>query len=589
MSKKKHKQYNKNKPKKENLVYQASRALWKTENRPERKIGPITRILNFFRETHAYNKKMRGAYWLSNDKRRAAHRAIFASTCAPAYNAWNDLWDTAWNFLVRFFSDFKDLIIDIANVFITIGYYLHSFIIYISDWIADIAYWCEGRKHTILVVFATLTIGGVATVLFMSSITAYEYSYYGKKLGTAKSEKIVYDTISVIGDKLAKNAGANINIDVERDIQFTKVRGFNLKTDSPDDILNTLTYMQDLQVDAYAICVNDVDKVIVESEESARKILENIRNANAGAKEGVEYSDIHFDESVLVETRNVKLGDIWNTADAEKYLLTGSIKDITYTVAENESYTEIMDMFGVNEAQLQAANPDVDLTSLTTGQVLSLSEPDPVITVISTETATYYEDIQYTNQYIDNGAIYAGEEEIRTPGILGKNEIVATISRVNGKEISKEIISTTKLSDPVAAVVYRGTKPIPEKIGTGTFILPIRTYYVSSRVGPRWGRIHKGIDLAAATGTKIYASDGGVVTFSGWQNGLGYVIYIDHGGLLETVYGHCSKLLVSEGDKVYQGQNIALVGSTGNSTGPHLHFEIHYNGEYQNPENYLDF
>ncbi len=587
MSKNKH-NHNHNK-KKENLVYAASRVLWKTENRPERKIGALTRLIRFVKGTHVVNKNMRGKSWYSSEKKRAARLAVFASTCAPAYNAWRDLWDTAWNFLSKFFKDFKDLIIDIANIFITIGYYLHSVILYLADWVADISYWAEARKHVILVVFTTVTCLGVGAVLFVSSITAYEYSYYGKKLGVAKSEKMVYDTIEVIGDKLGKNAGANINIDVNRDIQFTKIRGFNIKTDSQDDILNTLTYMQDLQVDAYAICVNDIDKVIVESEESARKILENIKNANAAAKKGVEYTDVHFEETVQVQQRNVKLGDIWNVADAEKYLLTGTIKDVTYTVGEEESYTEIMEMFAVSEAQLQAANPEVDLLSLTPGQVLSLSEPNPVITVLSTETATYYEDIEYGKQYIDNGAIYEGEEEVRTPGVYGKREIVATISRVNGQESSKEIISTTKISDPVAAVVYRGTKPIPERIGTGTFILPVRTYTVTSHVGWRWGRMHNGIDLAANTGTKIYAADGGVVTFSGWQNGLGYVVYIDHGGLITTVYGHCSKLLVSEGDMVYQGQNIALMGSTGNSTGPHLHFEVHYNGEYKNPEDYLSF
>ncbi|MBR6025903.1 MAG: M23 family metallopeptidase, partial [Firmicutes bacterium] len=108
-------------------------------------------------------------------------------------------------------------------------------------------------------------------------------------------------------------------------------------------------------------------------------------------------------------------------------------------------------------------------------------------------------------------------------------------------------------------------------------------------VGWRWGRQHKGIDLANSTGTKIYAADGGVVTFAGWENGYGYVVKIDHGGLYETVYAHCSKIIVSQGEKVYQGQNIALVGSTGNSTGPHLHFEIWYNKNYKDPEDYLDF
>ena len=86
--------------------------------------------------------------------------------------------------------------------------------------------------------------------------------------------------------------------------------------------------------------------------------------------------------------------------------------------------------------------------------------------------------------------------------------------------------------------------------------------------------MHYGIDLAIATGTKIRASDGGTVIFSGYSGSYGYVVKIDHGGGFVTVYAHCSKLHVKVGEKVYQGQHIANVGSTGRSTGPHCHFEV---------------
>ena len=99
--------------------------------------------------------------------------------------------------------------------------------------------------------------------------------------------------------------------------------------------------------------------------------------------------------------------------------------------------------------------------------------------------------------------------------------------------------------------------------------------------------MHNGIDLANPHGTKIRAADGGVVTSAGWEGALGYCIRIDHGQNRTTVYGHCSKMLVKKGDKVYQGQHIGNVGSTGRSTGPHLHFEVHVNGVPQNPLKYL--
>ena len=99
--------------------------------------------------------------------------------------------------------------------------------------------------------------------------------------------------------------------------------------------------------------------------------------------------------------------------------------------------------------------------------------------------------------------------------------------------------------------------------------------------------MHYGIDLSAPTGTAIRAADGGTVTLAGWYYGYGYTVIIDHGNGMTTLYGHCSALYVSAGEKVYQGQNIAAVGNTGNSTGPHCHFEIKINGSNVNPANYV--
>ena len=84
------------------------------------------------------------------------------------------------------------------------------------------------------------------------------------------------------------------------------------------------------------------------------------------------------------------------------------------------------------------------------------------------------------------------------------------------------------------------------------------------------------------------ASNGGTVSSAGWQSGYGYVVYIDHGNGVQTRYGHLSKILVRVGETVKQGERIALSGNTGNSTGPHCHFEIRINGEAVNPLNYLN-
>jgi len=138
---------------------------------------------------------------------------------------------------------------------------------------------------------------------------------------------------------------------------------------------------------------------------------------------------------------------------------------------------------------------------------------------------------------------------------------------------------------------YTGSYAIASaKIELGiSLIKPVNSgYTITSRFGTRSSGMHKGLDIAAPIGTPIYAAASGTVTASGWSTtGFGNFVKISHGNGVETLYAHCSTLNVSEGQYVSQGQMIATVGSTGWSTGPHLHLEIRVNGTVVNPQYYL--
>jgi murein DD-endopeptidase MepM/ murein hydrolase activator NlpD len=110
---------------------------------------------------------------------------------------------------------------------------------------------------------------------------------------------------------------------------------------------------------------------------------------------------------------------------------------------------------------------------------------------------------------------------------------------------------------------------------------------VTSGFGYRWGSLHAGIDIANGTGTPIRAAKGGTIILAGWNGGYGNCIVIDHGGGLSTLYGHMTRLRASEGQRVGQGDLIGDMGSTGNSTGSHLHFETRVNGSPRDPTGYL--
>ena len=124
--------------------------------------------------------------------------------------------------------------------------------------------------------------------------------------------------------------------------------------------------------------------------------------------------------------------------------------------------------------------------------------------------------------------------------------------------------------------------------------IKIATLPVTGTISSRYGvsskirvSTHTGLDIAAATGTPIKVVADGTVTFAAYNGSYGYLVKVDHGNGVETWYGHTSKMLVKAGQEVKSGDTIALVGSTGNSTGPHLHFEVRINGEHVNPQKYL--
>lgn len=128
--------------------------------------------------------------------------------------------------------------------------------------------------------------------------------------------------------------------------------------------------------------------------------------------------------------------------------------------------------------------------------------------------------------------------------------------------------------------------------GSGALIWPVNGVVTSPygyRTHPIFGTTiyHSGIDIGVDYGTPVHAADGGVVVEAGWISGYGYAVIIDHGNGLSTLYGHNQELAVSEGQSVSQGQVIAYAGSTGNSTGPHVHFEVRANGDPVDPSAYL--
>lgn len=171
--------------------------------------------------------------------------------------------------------------------------------------------------------------------------------------------------------------------------------------------------------------------------------------------------------------------------------------------------------------------------------------------------------------------------EIELPTISTKSDAVAKLYE------KKVVVKTYPNSSSSGFSTSRGITS--KKVNLGISFVRPTSGVLTSRYGYRWGRTHTGIDIGASTGTSIKAAAGGTVIFSGWKGTLGKMVVVSHGNGIQTYYAHCSSLLVSAGQKVSAGQLIAKVGSTGRSTGPHLHFEIRVNGSSINPQSYIGY
>ena len=159
------------------------------------------------------------------------------------------------------------------------------------------------------------------------------------------------------------------------------------------------------------------------------------------------------------------------------------------------------------------------------------------------------------------------------------NDIIDPLKKENEKLVKKytTYASAKKVSQSVLDALLLSDKELEFKI-------PVKNYVVTSRYGWRRSGFHTGIDYAATYGTPIYAAEDGVVTCAQWSGNYGYLVKIQHSGGFETRYAHCSRFAVSVGDEVKKGDVISYVGSTGNSTGPHVHLEIRYQGKSIDPE-----
>lgn len=428
----------------------------------------------------------------------------------------------------------------------------------------------------------------VAVVLVCSTYTVgVTVSYDGEVVAAVASQSLADEVRSKLESVTTRTLGESFTID-DSLIQYSS------SLVNRQDVVDEATLQQDLSEEiglvtpAYCLYVDGEYIGATPYEGALEELLANLKedatNENTISCE--------FAEDVEIRQEYVPSEEIMNLGYLAEMLYSTKSAEVTYEVKKGDTWSEIANSHGLTSKELLALNPGYNIDKLQIGEMLTLSASVPYLTMTVVQQERYVDEVNYDIVYTDSANMYKGDYKVTSPGQYGAADVVANVTYVNGEETERTILSSVTLREPVTEQRLQGTKDRPTWLPTGSFRWPTSgriTSYFGGRRSP--GGIgstnHKGIDIANSHGAPVYAADGGTVTYAGWMGGYGYLVQISHGNGYVTYYGHNSSLLVSVGQHVYKGQQIARVGSTGNSTGNHCHFEIRYNGVAKNPLNYL--
>ncbi len=354
---------------------------------------------------------------------------------------------------------------------------------------------------------------------------------------------------------------------------------------TPEPELRSAIYaLSDKMLDMHVIYAGDTAVCALGSAEDANTVIAEFELFYTAGDVNTQFSTsapLTVKEELAPVTLLCEVGEALNILNGANNKEEGE-----YVVRSGDTLWSIARKYDTNVDDLVSLNPSAS-EEIKIGDTLRVMAYTPVVTVTTVKRIEYDETIDYTTEVIETKDMYRGRSEITQKGEDGEKHIVADLVKVNGLEVRRDILEETVTSEPVTQIKRVGIAEPPKGYGTGSFRAPC-TGTISSYFGTRRSGYHKGIDIANSYGTPIRAADNGRVIVAGWDNtGFGRLVKLDHQNGYISYYGHNSRIVVKVGQAVNKGDIIAYMGSTGNSTGNHCHFELYYNGRLLNPYKYI--
>lgn len=367
------------------------------------------------------------------------------------------------------------------------------------------------------------------SLTFTGARIAYKVNYSGSMIATVSRKQQFADALQLVADKVYGKG-------VEKALaepQFNVAIVLNDNINSTDEVATAIIDNTDEIVEAATLKVNGTAVAKVEKT-SLDTALQN--RLNSFGVEGAE-CESRFADTVETEIGYFMVSELDTTDTAEQIVNSLSV------ITEMRQVTDIM--------------------------------------------VPYTTTVKKTNEQM------IGYSQVTVAGVSGVTRVTQDVVLIDGQEQSRVDVDSQVVVAPVNEVIVKGTAKTlasakaKQQAHSAGFIFPVPagTWRVSSYYGD--GRNHKGVDICAKSGTSIYAVADGKVVYSGWKGDYGYCVIVEHEGGMRTLYAHAKQLCCNVGDTVSQGEIIALVGTTGQSTGNHVHFEVIVNGRNVDPSPYI--
>ena len=454
------------------------------------------------------------------------------------------------------------------------------------------AYFCSGirKYYTLLWNAITYVLPAVAAAVLIVIVRnglslrfVLNVQVNGESVGYVASEQIFENAREDVQSRIntaktmLQEAGASVP-DTQWEVSPTYSLAISGDTMTESEIANAiLQTASDEIVDGTAVYIDGSLRFVTTEGDHLRTYLESVKAPFENDMDSSIHTDFVHDIRLL---DGVYLQEsIMSYSDVITALNEGAGIH-TYTAVDGDTVQSVVDTTGVTFDSLAQMNPDLLTldqeipagTELLTG---ASSAELLQVKVVQRETETVA--IPFSTEKSESDEYDFGKTVVLQEGVDGLEDVTYEITMIDGQVTDRQAVSYNVLQEPVSQITVTGTKlknGMVAKLGSGSFVWPVPGYkYVS-----RWmGNGHRGADICAAYGTPIYASDSGTVIAAGWHYSYGNYVEIDHGNGYKTLYAHMSRILVSQGQAVSKMDQIGEVGSTGNSTGNHCHFEMYYN------------